>query len=806
MTISYNWLSEYLPENLTPEKLSKILTAVGLEVESLEPYESIKGGLKGVVTGKVLTCEAHPNADKLKITTVDIGSEVLTIVCGAANVATGQKVVVATVGSLIYPITGNPIEIKAAKIRGELSQGMICAEDEIGVGTSHDGILVLPGGVDVGLPATAYFKTYTDWIYEIGLTPNRMDAMSHFGVARDVCAYLTHHNKVEIKPKSPFITNVKPDSNQLPIKVTIENKDNCLRYAGVSISNIVVKESPEWLKQKLVAIGQRPINNVVDITNYMLQESGQPLHAFDIDAIEGNQVIVRNAGENNSFITLDGKERKLFAEDLMICNASEAMCIAGVFGGSKSGVKASTTSIFLESACFNPISIRKTSTRHGLRTEAASRFEKGVDISNVMQVLKRAAVLIKELAGGEISSDFTDVYPDPKPKQEVAIKYHYLKKLSGKNYHPDAVKRILTSLGFEVLKEGMDELRVAVPFSKPDISLPADIVEEVLRIDGLDNIEFTGAMTFTPSIDESIHKELLRERIAGYLIGLGCSEIVTNSITNSQYYTDDVLRSTVKMINSLSADLNVMRPAMLETGLETIAYNINRKNSNLQLYEFGKTYHTVGVGNYTEAEQLVIYYTGKVRGSWQQKERNIDLYTIKGIAESLSVICGFDSLQFEEQKSDDFHILLHGISSEKNVLSIGEISATKLKIFDIKQPVFYINFNWKMLEQACSEKITTYREVSRFPAVNRDLAIVVDKGITFGDIELLVKKQGLSRLSSIELFDIFESEKLGAGKKSLAISLTFTHEEKTMTDKEIDEMINKIISGLQNGLNAEIRK
>ncbi len=543
MTISYNWLSEYLPEVIEPERLSRILTSIGLEVESLEKYESVKGGLDGLIIGEVLECNQHPNADKLKITKVDIGTkEPLQVVCGAANVAVNQKVVVATVGTTIYPIGGEPLTMKVAKIRGEESYGMICAEDEIGLGTSHAGIMVLPEDVVVGTPASEYFKPYNDFIYEIGLTPNRMDAMSHLGVAKDVCAYLTHHNKKETKSKSPFNNSFKADNNHLPVTITVENEEACPRYAGVSLSGVTVQESPQWLKDKLVAIGLRSINNIVDITNYILHETGQPLHAFDADEIKGHHVIVKNLTEGTAFITLDEKERKLSAADLMICNGDgEPMCIAGVFGGLHSGVKETTKNIFLESACFNSISVRKTSVKHGLRTDAATRFEKGVDISNTVNVLKRAALLIKEIAGGEISSDITDVYPVHKEKVEVAIKYHYLKKLSGKNYHPDAVKRILTSLGFEVAKEGMDELRVTVPFCKPDISLPADLVEEIVRIDGLDNIDIPTSITISPSIDQSGLKEVLKEKIANYLVGQGFNEIFTNSITNSKYFNEETL-------------------------------------------------------------------------------------------------------------------------------------------------------------------------------------------------------------------------------------------------------------------------
>ncbi|HSU50681.1 MAG TPA: phenylalanine--tRNA ligase subunit beta, partial [Segetibacter sp.] len=612
MTISYKWLCEYLPEEIEPQKLSKILTSIGLEVESLERFESVKGGLQGVIVGQVLEVVQHPNADKLKLTRVDIGeADTLKIVCGAANVAVGQKVLVATVGSTIYPINAEPATIKLAKIRGEESQGMICAEDELGLGTSHAGIMVLPNEVSVGTKAADYFKPYADYIFEIGLTPNRMDAMSHLGVAKDVCAYLTHHNQRDVKPKSPFTNTFKADTHSLPIKVTIEDTQACKRYSGVTISGVTVEESPKWLQERLTAIGQRPINNIVDITNFILHETGQPLHAFDVAAIKGGTVVVKTLPQDSLFITLDEKERKLDSTDLMICNSEEPMCIAGVFGGAKSGVRNETKNIFLESAWFDATSIRRTSFRHGLRTEAAARFEKGVDISNVVNVLKRATLLIKQVAGGQISSDIIDVYPSPQDKTQVSLKYHYLKKLSGKNYHPDAVKRILTSLGFEIIKEGMDELRVAVPFSKPDISLPADIVEEILRIDGLDNVQITGSMTITPAVDENILKENLREKIAGFLVGLGFNEIVTNSITNSKYYSKEELSGAAKMINSLSADLDVMRLSMLETGLEMISYNINRKNKDLQFFEFGKTYHASGVGIYKERERLALYLTGQ---------------------------------------------------------------------------------------------------------------------------------------------------------------------------------------------------
>jgi phenylalanyl-tRNA synthetase beta chain len=808
MTISYNWLSEYLPETIDPQKLSTILTSIGLEVESLEGFESIKGGLEGVVIGKVIECSQHPNADKLKLTKVDIGApQPFKIVCGAANVAVGQKVLVATIGATIYPSNGEPMTMKAAKIRGEESQGMICAEDELGLGTSHEGILVLPDTAMAGTKAAEYFKPYSDYVYEIGLTPNRMDAMSHLGVAKDVCAYLTHHNRNEVKPKTPFTNTFKADNHSLPIKVIIENTQACKRYAGVSISGVTVQESPQWLKNKLIAIGQRPINNIVDITNFILHETGQPLHAFDADAIKGGTVVVKNLPQDSTFVTLDEKERKLDNADLMICNAEEGMCIAGVFGGAKSGVKDETKNIFLESAWFDPTSIRRTSFKHGLRTEAAARFEKGVDISNVVNVLKRAALLIKQVAGGGISSEVIDVYPAPLEKTQVALKYHYLKKLSGKNYHPDAVKRILTSLGFEIIKEGLDELRVAVPFSKPDISLPADIVEEILRIDGLDNIPIIPCMTITPATDDNILKENLREKIAGYLVGLGFNEIVTNSITNSQFYDEKELSGSVKMINSLSAELDVMRATMVETGLETISYNLNRKNKDLQLFEFGKTYHSSGIGNYSEREHLTLYITGlQSTATWKSKQSDSDFYRSKGIASAIAQLCGLGNLNFSKTSANGSSLALTGSVNNKPIATVSEIPANKLKAFDIKQPVFFIDFDWLLVLQLVSAKSITYKEVGKFPAVQRDLAIVVDQNVTFGAVENAVEKTKLAKLQEVQLFDIFESEKLGKDKKSLAVSFTFLDEEKTLTDKEIDEMMGSLVNGFEKELNAEIRK
>jgi phenylalanyl-tRNA synthetase beta chain len=808
MTISYKWLSEYLPVIVDKERLSRILTSIGLEVESMHPYEEIKGGLQGLVIGEVLTTEKHPNADKLTLTTVNIGADVpLNIVCGAPNVAAGQKVVVAPVGATIYPAAGEPLTMSQRKIRGSESQGMICAEDEIGIGTSHDGILVLPDGVKVGTPAVDYFKPYSDTIYEIGLTPNRMDAMSHWGVARDVCAYLSHHDKKDIKARLKTTNGFKPDNISLPVEVIVENTTGCPRYSGVSIANIMIAASPKWLQERLKAIGIRPINNIVDITNYIQHETGQPLHAFDADKIAGKKVVVKNLPEGTPFVTLDEKERKLSAEDLMICDDTVGTCIAGVFGGLHSGVTDTTKNIFLESAFFDGITLRKTSFRHGLRTDAASRFEKGTDISNTVNVLKRAASLIKEICGGEIASEIVDVYPSPKPKTEVAVKWHYIKKLSGKNYHPDAVKDILNSLGFEIIKEGIDELRVNVPYHKPDISLPADIVEEIVRIDGLDNIDIPESITITPAVEENYATEIYKEKAANYLAGLGFNEMMTNSITNAAYFSDEEKQSMVTMTNSLSAELNILRNSLFETALEVVAHNLNHKNNSLRFFEFGKAYSTSGSGKYNEAEKLCIVISGnKTEDSWKQKSSSSDFYLLKGTVDSILKSLGVtvSSIETLPVPKLDNHIVykLNG-----NIIAgAGEVKKDILTKFGIKQPVFFAGLNWQLLAQLAAGHTPVIKEISKYPAVQRDLAMVVAKELAWEQVQQSVQKIKLNNLQDVKLFDIFESEKLGVGKKSVAINFTFLDEEKTLTDKEIDGWMGKIMATLEKDLQAEIRK
>jgi phenylalanyl-tRNA synthetase beta chain len=810
MTISYNWLCEYLPVKIEPERLSRILTSVGLEVESLEKYESVKGGLKGLVIGKVLECVPHPNADKLKLTRVDVGGpEPLSIVCGASNVAAGQKVVVALPGTTIYPVNGEPLTLKVAKIRGLESHGMICAEDEIGLGESHAGIMVLPETVKTGTPAADWFRSvvYEDYQIEIGLTPNHMDAMSHLGVARDICAWLSHDENKEYTLKQPSLSAFKPDNNELPVAVSILNKRACERYSGVSIKGITIRESPTWMQDKLKAIGIRSINNIVDITNFVLHEMGQPLHAFDWHAIKGAKIVVKNLPEGTSFVTLDEKERKLSAEDLMVCNAEEGMAIAGVFGGLHSGIGSTTTDIFLESAWFNPIDIRRTSFRHGLRTDAASHFEKGMDISGTVSALKRAALLVKELAGGEIASEIVDVYPDPKNKTEVILKYQYLKKLSGKDYPADSVKNILISLGFGILKEGVDAIQLTVPWHKPDIGLPADIVEEIMRIDGLDNIQIPAAITISPSVENDPSKAAWKSAAAAWLVGQGFNEILTNSITNSAYFSEKELEPAVKMINSLSAGLNILRPSLLETGLESIAYNLNRKRSQLRFFEFGKTYLTGGVGNYTETNHLGLYLTGQLLDdSWKGKGALVDFFYLKGLCEKVFELLGIKTPVWSALQHPKLGPGLSMVVDGRILLEAGAVKAGPLKQFDCRQEVFFADFRWDYLMELAAVRAIEFRELPRQLPVYRDLAVIVGKSLPYEKVEKAVREVRLDKLREIKLFDIFESEKLGADKKSLALSLTFLDEEKTLTDKETDEMMGRIMKALEKEVQAEIRK
>lgn len=802
MTISYRWLCEYLPAPIPKEELSTILTSIGLEVESLEMYENFKGGLQGLVVGEVLELIQHPNADKLKLTKVNVGgNRPLNIVCGASNVAAGQKVVVAQIGTTIYPKASAPVTMKLAKIRGEESEGMICAEDEIGLSEDHAGIMVLDAAIKVGTPLAELYDYYQDWIYEIGLTPNRMDAMSHYGVAKDVCAYLTYHT-TKSDPISPFKQVPTIDPSIAPFEVVIENPEACARYSGILIDGVKVGPSPIWLKNKLQAIGARSINNIVDITNFILHETGQPLHAFDAAKIQGKKVVVKKCAPNSLFTTLDEKERKLSAEDLMICDIEKPICIAGVFGGLHSGVSATTNRIFLESAWFENVHIRKTSVYHGLRTDAATRFEKGVDIANTVKVLEKAAAMIQEIAGGKCSQ-VVDVYPNPAEKVKVAMTFAYLKKLSGKQYASDKAVAILTSLGFEILNQDADSIQVAVPYNKPDISIAADLVEEIVRIDGLDNIEIPTAITISPSVDLLETKEQFKNKIANYLVGRGYTEILTNSITNSKYYSGDQLETTVKMLNSLSADLDVMRPTMLETGLETIAYNNNRKNESISFFEMGKIYTKTAAGKYQEDETLAIYLSGKqVQDSWRAKAAEQDFFVLKGTALALCELLGLKKVNYNPIGYGQYEVM-----TGKTVLGTIELVGTKkLAQFDIKQTVGFLNFDLSTLFNAYLSGSVKYQEISKYPSVERDLALVIDETIAYSAIEQAIKTVQLDALKETRVFDIFVSDKLGLNKKSVAINFVFNAGSATLTDTEIDGMMKKLIAAFEKNIQAEIRK
>jgi len=815
MTISYNWLCRYLPVGkgldpawITPERLSRILTSIGLEVEHMEVHDQVKGGLEGLVTGEVKSCEKHPDADKLSVTTVDIGKdELLKIVCGAPNVAKGQKVIVATVGTTIYPLSGDPLTMKKAKIRGVESEGMICAEDEFGLGTSHDGILVLPAETKVGQAAAEYFKLERDYVYEIGLTPNRSDAMSHLGVATDVCAYISHHHKTKAQPVSPLnnVRIAKP-AKDIKISVSIENSASCRRYAGICISNVQVAESPKWLKQYLSAVGVRPISNIVDITNFILHETGQPLHAFDLEKIGGKAIRVKNLEEGTAFTTLDDKERKLSAEDLMICDGEDTpMCIGGVFGGAGSGISAGTSTIFLASAWFDPVSIRRSSVRHNLRTDAATRFEKGVDISQTVNVLKHAANMIVELCSGTIASEVIDVYPEPAKPVELPLKYRYLKTLSGKNYHPDTIKTILESLGFGLIKEGNDDIWFSVPLRKTDVTHAADLVEEIMRIDGYDNIDIPHDVIMTTSADTLAAPAAWRQKTASWLVGLGFNEMLTNSITNSAYYQEDVLNSAVKMLNNLSAELNILRPSMLETGLEVVAHNLNRRNRNLRFFEFGKIYHSQPEGGTSEKNRLLMLITGDQQAAfWQSKNEAAGFFFLKGIMEGLATLCQVKISSGENADGD-----IRGISwyqGRQALATFGWVGGEKLNQFGIKQPVLAAEIHWDEWWAIADRKKISFSEIPRFPAMERDLSMIVDSKVNFAQVEQILRKAKIAAMTDYSLFDVFESDKLGEGKKSMALHFQFQDKEKTLTDKEVDGMMGKLVGLLENELNASLRQ
>jgi phenylalanyl-tRNA synthetase beta chain len=807
MKISYNWLKTLINTDINAEEAALLLTASGLEVEALESFESLKGGLKGLVVGHVVECAKHPDADRLSLTKVDIGTgEPLSIVCGAPNVAAGQKVIVATIGTKLYPSEGEPFEIKKSKIRGAASEGMICAEDEIGLGKSHAGIMVLPADTKVGLPASDYFKIENDTILEIGLTPNRSDAASHLGVARDLRAIINSaKSSADLTVTIPGLRVLPEASGINKVDVAIENKEGCKRYSGLVISGITVKDSPDWLQNRLKAIGVRPINNIVDITNFVLHELGQPLHAFDLEKIKDKKIVVRNAKEGEKFTTLDGVERTLRANDLMICNSSAPMCIAGVFGGMESGVSETTTSIFLESAYFDPGHIRRSSKNHGLKTDASFRFERGTDPDMTITALTRAANLIFELAGGVVSMGITDIYPEKLEPYKVAFSYTNCNELIGKEIERSTIKNILINLGIEIDTEGTDGLLLRVPRFKTDVTREADLIEEVMRIYGYNNVEVSKSISYTAFNEPFNFDVALENKTATILEGFGFNEIMSLSLTKESYYGESP--SHVKVVNPLSSDLNILRADMLYSGLEAISYNINRKNADLKFFEIGRTYtmNPDAEFKYEEQKHLSLFTCGKIfKENPYRLDNNADLLFLKSALINLFEKCGVKNIKSTESSYSNFDFGLSYTLNNKTIAEIGSVSKVKLKEFDIAGPVFFADINWTMLLKAFSRQKIEFEEISKFPSVRRDLALLIDKSVKYRQLEELAFSTEKKYLKEVNLFDIYEGEKLG-NKKSYAMSFTLMDKEATLTDKQIDGVMDKLIATYKEKLGAELR-
>ena len=821
MKISYNWLKEYIHIDLDPLEVSRILTDTGLEVEGLEKIDTVKGGLRGVVIGEVKTCEKHPGADKLSITTVDVGDgKILPVVCGAPNVAAGQKVVVATVGTTLYS-GEESFTIKKAKIRGEVSEGMICAEDELGLGDSHEGIMVLPEDVEPGTPAREYFHVEEDHVFEIGLTPNRTDAMSHIGVARDLMAALNLQNagRDPLSLVKPCADSFKVDNHDLEIDVIIKDTEACPRYTGLTLSGVEVKESPEWLKNRLLAIGLRPINNLVDISNYILHETGHPLHFFDADKITGRKVIIKKEPAGTKFITLDGEERELSGNDLMICNENEPMCIAGVFGGLDTGVSENTKNVFLECAYFDPKTIRKTARYHGLNTDSSFRFERGVDPNDTVDVIKRAALLIKNLAGGEISSGIVDRYPAPISSFEVNVAYKNIDRLIGKKIPHDKIKDILTWLGMEVINDNMERMTVSVPTFKNDVTREADIIEEILRIYGYNNVEAPAQLRTSLSYLPRPDREYLQNLVSDQLSANGFAEMMNNSLTKSAYaekFSFIDKKRNVNILNPLSTDLNVLRQTLLFGGLETIIYNINRKNFDLKLYEFGRSYHVdtnkpkiaSGQEKYSETAHLSVFLTGKANSeSWREPQKEVDFFDLKYFVFGILDKLGLNPDRFETKtlSNDLFENGIQFSANQRLVIEMGALTGKVLDHFDIKQKVYYADLNWDMVVDLLKDHSVSYREVPKYPKVRRDLALLVDKKITFEELKTLAFKTERNILKEVNLFDVYEGDKIEQGKKSYALSFILQDERKTLTDKVIDKTMRKLQNVFEREFHATIR-
>ena len=820
MNISYKWLKEYVDFDLTPQHVAEALTSCGLEVGGLEEVQIIRGGLKGLYVGKVLTCEPHPNSDHLHITTVDLGKgEPQQIVCGAHNVAANQKVIVADLGCVLYD-GDKEFVIKRSKLRGVESLGMICAEDEIGVGTSHDGIIVLPEDAPIGMPAAEYYNLESDWVIEVDITANRSDALSHYGVARDLYAWLKQNN-YQTELHKPNCDAFEVDNESLTIDVEVKNTEACKRYACVSISNCEVKESPEWLQNKLKIVGIRPINNIVDITNYIMMAYGQPMHCFDADMVAGHKIVVTTQPEGTKFITLDGEEHSLSERDLSICNANEAMCIAGIFGGKGSGTYENTRNIVLESAYFHPTWIRKSARRHGLSTDASYRFERGIDPNGQVYALKQAAILCKELAGGQVSMQIKDVYPEPIEGSKVVLTYDYVNSLIGKEIGKDTIKSIVTSLDMKIEAENENQIEILVPAYRVDVKRPCDVVEDILRIYGYNNVEIPLQLkgTLTIPTDEDRNRKYIN-LISEQLVGGGFNEILNNSLTKVSYYKDlnrYTEETTVKILNPLSADLGVMRQTLLFGGLESIVRNTNRKNSNLRFFEFGNCYHYDEskkeadklIKAYTQDQHLGLWVTGKrVENSWAHPNEDASFYELKAYVENILVRLGLSPQAVTLAKGEN-NIFEDSISiitkAGKIIAELGVVAYKLTKNMGITNEVFFADIYWDNLLKAVKKHVVEYKEISKYPAVSRDLALLVDKTVEFEQIKEIAYSTEKKLLKAVELFDVYEGKNLPEGKKSYAVNFILQDEQKTLNDKQIDSIMNKLIDNLTKRLNAELR-
>ena len=820
MNISYNWLKEYVNFDLTPDEVAAALTSIGLETGDVEEVQSIKGGLEGLVIGEVLTCEPHPNSDHMHITTVNLGQgDPVQIVCGAANVAAGQKVVVATLGTKLYD-GDECFTIKKSKLRGVESNGMICAEDEIGIGTSHEGIIVLPEDVVPGTLAKDYYNIKSDYVLEVDITPNRSDACSHYGVARDLYAWLIQNGR-QATLKRPSADAFKVDNHDMNIDIVVENTEACPRYAGVAIKNVTVKESPEWLQNKLRLIGVRPINNIVDITNYILHAYGQPMHCFDADKIKGGKIVVKTCPEGTKFVTLDEVERKLSDRDLMICNTEEPMCIAGVFGGLDSGTTETTKDVFLESAYFHPTWVRKTARRHGLSTDSSFRFERGIDPNGTIYALKEAALLVKELAGGEIASEIKDNYPAPIADFPVELSYEYTNALIGKVIPAETIKSIVTSLEMKITGETPEGLSLLVPAYRVDVQRPCDVIEDILRIYGYNNVEIPTSVKSSLSVKGDVDKSVkLQNLVSEQLVGCGFNEIMNNSLTAATYYEGLETykpENLVQLMNPLSNDLNVMRATLLFGGLESIQHNANRKNADLKFFEFGNCYHFNAekrnpekvLAAYSEELHLGLWITGKrVSNSWAHPDENTSVYELKAYVLNIFRRLGvnFGGLVFGNLTDDIYSVAISVHTRGGKLLATFGVLHKKIqKAFDIDNEVYYADLNWKELMKAIKNNTVAYKEISKFPAVKRDLALLIDKKVQFAEIEKIAYETDKKLLKSVELFDVYEGKNLEAGKKSYAVSFMLQDENATLNDKQIDKVMQKLIANLQNKLDAKLR-